>query len=107
VSSFRFETVDRCRSVLPTVRTAVLTQSPSVALLDRTAAAGHDAIHPSVAVVDADYVRAAHSLGLAVNVWTCNDRDRMRLLVDWGVDGICTDVPDVAIEVCRGAASSV
>ena len=25
--------------------------------------------------------------------------DRMRLLVEWGVDGICTNVPDVLLDV--------
>jgi glycerophosphoryl diester phosphodiesterase len=25
----------------------------------------------------------------------------MRQLIEWGVDGICTNVPDVALEVIR------
>ena len=34
-----------------------------------------------------------------VNVWTVNDARRMRELVDMGVDGLITDVPDRAREV--------
>ena len=63
------------------------------------AAAGHVAIHPWVDRLDEAAVRRAHSLGLAVNVWTCDDPDRMRELMSWGVDGICTNVPDVALGV--------
>ena len=37
--------------------------------------------------------------GLQVNTWTCDDPDRMRELIEWGIDGICTNVPDVALAV--------
>jgi glycerophosphoryl diester phosphodiesterase len=37
--------------------------------------------------------------GLQVNVWTVDDPDRMRELIEWGVDGIVTNVPDVALRV--------
>jgi hypothetical protein len=40
---------------------------------------------------------AAHAAGLAVNTWTCDDPDRIGALLRWGVDGICTNVPDVAL----------
>jgi glycerophosphoryl diester phosphodiesterase len=46
-------------------------------------------------------VDALHDAGRAVNVWTCDDPVRMAELVEWGVDGICTNVPDVALEVVR------
>lgn len=101
VSSFRSATVDRVRSLLPTVRTAWLTQSFTGDDIERAAAGGHDAIHPDVRCVDEATIGLAHRAGLAVNVWTCNDPDRMRELISWGVDGICTDVPDVALAVRR------
>ena len=42
-------------------------------------------------VVDRRFVRAAHSRGLQVHVWTVNEPERMRMLLDLGVDGIMTD----------------
>jgi glycerophosphoryl diester phosphodiesterase len=101
ISSFRFETVGRVRSLLPFVQTAWLTQSFTDDIIDRAAAGGHDAIHPDVRCVDAATIALAHQAGLAVNVWTCNDPNQMRELISWGVDGICTDVPDLALAVRR------
>ena len=41
-------------------------------------------------------VAAARARGLRVKPWTVNAPRRMRELVAWGVDGICTDRPDLA-----------
>lgn len=44
-------------------------------------------------IVTKDFVDDAHAKGLAVHVWTVNDRDWMEWLIDIGVDGIITDRP--------------
>jgi glycerophosphoryl diester phosphodiesterase len=45
--------------------------------------------------VDARYLAAAHTLGLAVHAWTVNDEREMVRLLDLGIDGIMTDRADV------------
>ena len=37
----------------------------------------------------------AHEQEKAVYVWTVNDEAEMRLLLDWGVNGLITDRPDI------------
>ena len=64
-----------------------------------TAAHGHVAIHPNVGGLDLAGIRRAHATGLAVNTWTCDDPARIRQLIAWGIDGICTNVPDIAVAV--------
>lgn len=44
-------------------------------------------------LVDGNFVAAAHTAGIAVHVWTINDHDAMRRLIDLGVDGIISDRP--------------
>lgn len=44
---------------------------------------------------------AAHANGVEVHVWTINDPERMRRLVDQGADGIVTDRTDLALDALR------
>ena len=50
-------------------------------------------------VVTPRLIAAAHRHGVEVHVWTVNDPEEMRRLVEMGVDGIVTDRADVALEV--------
>ncbi len=52
-----------------------------------------------VTVVDEDFVADAHANGFAVHVWTIEDPDTMRWLIDIGVDGIMTNTPTVLEQV--------
>lgn len=55
----------------------------------------------STRVVSPRFVRLAHKAGLAVQVWTVDEPEDIRRLLDWGVDGIISDRPDVASQVVR------
>jgi len=52
-----------------------------------------------VEVVDPNVVEQAHRSGLAVHVWTIDDRVEMAELLAMGVDAIITDVPSVLAAV--------
>lgn len=52
-----------------------------------------------IPLADRRFVAGAHRAGLAVHVWTIDDADEMRHLLDLGVDGIITDRPSVLREV--------
>ena len=48
-------------------------------------------------------IAEAHALGLRVGPWTVNAESDMRRLIGWGVDGFCTDRPDLARPVLARA----
>lgn len=102
ISSFRLETVDRCRSSAPEVPTAWLVAEVDAATPQVTADHGHTALHPWHGAVSAAVIERCHALALAVNVWTCDDTGRAAELAGWGVDGIVTNTPDV-IRAALGA----
>ncbi len=52
-------------------------------------------------VVSPRFVQYAHDAGIAVQVWTVDEESHMRRLLSWGVDGIISDRPDVAVRVVR------
>jgi glycerophosphoryl diester phosphodiesterase len=103
VSSFDPITLARVRATLPAVATALLTFSldDPAGVVAAAARAGHTALHPFDASVDAALVQLAHDHGLAVNVWTVDDPERARALAALGVDGICTNVPDLVRAALR------
>lgn len=48
-------------------------------------------------VVSPAFVRQVHRQGQVVQVWVVNEAGDIRRLLDWGVDGIISDRPDIAI----------
>ena len=104
VSSFNLASVDRVHELAPTVATGVLSMfgvDPFDAL-EVCVAHGHGAFHPFVGILPSGAATAvatrAHELGLRVNVWTVNDGHEIVRLAAAGIDGVVTDVPDVARE---------
>ena len=104
VSCFRIETIDRCRSLADNIRTAWLVTAVPDDVIATMVGRGHSALHPWVVALRASHIDVCHGAGIEVNTWTCDDPRRMAELIDWGIDGICTNVPDVAIEVIRAHA---
>jgi glycerophosphoryl diester phosphodiesterase len=103
VSSFRIDTIDRARAAAPAVRTAWLTTPYPDDVIEQIAGRGHAAWHPNAWLLDAEMVARAHAVGLAVNTWTVDAPARLAELIAWGVDGVCTNVPDLAVRVRASA----
>ena len=107
ISSFRFDTIDAVLRLNATLRTGFLVaRSPLSslrlkALIHRTAAAGHVALHPHHRGVTRRMCEIAHDVGLTVNTWTVDDPARMLVLARMGVDAVITNVPSVAVDSFR------
>ena len=109
VSCFHLPSVDRVRELAPELATAWLVIGPGAdgrtpagaegeaAMVAEAGGHGHAALHPHHAFVTPGLVSEAHDAGLAVNTWTCDDPERIAWLAGAGVDGVVTNVPDVAL----------
>lgn len=52
--------------------------------------------------LDPSGIHHARQAGRGVNVWTCNDKDKMRDLIGAGVTGLITDFPNRVCDVLAG-----
>lgn len=87
-----------CMAVSPVSVAAVkfvprpVPQARPVVRLDRRLSRAHARCAQIPArVATSAFIRRAHLLGLAVHVWTINDKAEMARLLDLGADGIMTD----------------
>ena len=110
VASFHDERMDEFRQVCPEVATSSAREETTVfvlmskAFLGRLYSPGFHTLQvpeesSDITVMTAQFVRAAHERNLRVEPWTINDPEQMQLYIDWGVDGLITDRPDLMLEV--------
>ena len=91
---------DLCSGLGPRETARLVAASKRVAWFRTTGAAAQVPLtHKNITIVTPRFVSAAHRRGLQVHVWTIDDPDEMRRLVDLGVDGIMTDRAEVLREV--------
>lgn len=60
---------------------------------------GGSTYHPNYTVINHEQIKSLQKAGIAVNVWTVNDREHMKRLVEVGVNGIFTDFPQVLAQL--------
>lgn len=56
-------------------------------------------ISQGLRVISKRFIRDAHRKGIPVIAWTINRPENMRRLIEWGIDGIVTDYPELLHEV--------
>jgi glycerophosphoryl diester phosphodiesterase len=57
-------------------------------------------------VVSRRFVELAHRTGLSVQVWTVDTEADARRLLEWGVDALITDRPDLVVPVAKRSAGA-
>lgn len=110
VASFADETIARFREIAPDVTTAAAA-GETYSLWGREGTPPGEAPYEAIQapwelggrdVVTPERMDAARKLGVAVHIWTVNDEDVMRRLIDLGVDGIMTSRPTLLARVLNG-----
>jgi glycerophosphoryl diester phosphodiesterase len=101
-SSFYAANLSKAQSYLPEVPCGFLAYPSLLGAWARSfgfAFGKYAALHPYLSDVTPQQVQRAHRLKSRVHVWTVNAEADMRRLFGWGVDGIFTDDPQLAVRV--------
>ena len=113
VASFHDEAMQSFRAACPEVATSASRgEVTAFVLLGKVFLSGlivpdYEAIQPpydpedsmNIPIMTKRFIREAHAKNIAVEPWTVNDPELMRQYIEWGVDGIITDRPDLMLEV--------
>lgn len=101
-SSFLGSNLSKARRLLPEVPGGLLALNGVLGAWARSFGftfGRYQALHPNLKDVTPQQVRRVHRLRRRVHVWTINAAEDMRRLFDWGVDGIFTDDPQLAVQI--------
>ncbi|MGB8956324.1 MAG: glycerophosphodiester phosphodiesterase [Tumebacillaceae bacterium] len=94
VSSFNHQSMHLFRQLAPDIPTGLLFDCVLVEAPPYAKSLGAAALNPYYMCVTQERVQEAHANGLGINVWTVNDADDMKQMIELGVDAIITNHPD-------------
>lgn len=99
LSSFNFKSIEICKSIDPRLNTALLYHYPNLHVISTAKKLNCCAINPNMNLVHKSTVTKAHNNGLKVNTYTANSIDEMKRVINFNVDGIFTNFPDILIDL--------
>jgi glycerophosphoryl diester phosphodiesterase len=116
VASFHDEAMQNFRAICPEVATSASRGEVTrfvllgKVFLSGLVAPGYEAIQPpfdpeeslNIPIMTRRFIREAHAKNIKVEPWTVDDPDLMKQYIEWGVDGIITDRPDLMVEILGG-----
>jgi glycerophosphoryl diester phosphodiesterase len=115
IASFHDEAMQNFRQTCPEVATSASRgEVTRFVLLGKVFLSGldvpqYESIQPpydpedsmNIPIMTERFIREAHAKNIAVEPWTVNDPELMKQYIEWGVDGIITDRPDLMVEILR------
>lgn len=115
IASFHDAVMQTFRAVCPEVATSASRgEVTKFVLLGKIflsglVAPGYQAIQPpydpaesyNIPIMTPRFIREAHRKNIKVEPWTVDDPALMRQYIEWGVDGIITDRPDLMVELLK------
>lgn len=101
VSSFNHYSLVEMKKISPDVRTGVLYISGLYRPWNYAKIVGADALHPQFYNIVPEIVNGCKENGIAINPYTVDDPKYIKRFADLGVDGIITNVPDVALNILK------
>ncbi len=99
-SSFNWLSISRMRILAPHLPCGLLYEDQNVRHLAYQAKDGKfNYLHPDFTLLEEEAVKECKELGIGLNVWTINSEERMQKLIDWKVDGVISNYPDMCLKL--------
>jgi glycerophosphoryl diester phosphodiesterase len=98
ISSFNHSYLKRSKASAPEIAVAALIDKPISDPIKTLTELGAIALNPNERYLERAIVRDVREAGFGVIPWTVNDPHRMDELLEWGVTGLISDYPDIALE---------
>ncbi|APG60527.1 glycerophosphodiester phosphodiesterase [Christiangramia salexigens] len=102
ISSFQKNELFEARNTDEEVLLAVLSKASVPEAIELGKRLNAMAIHPSLGIITRDNIKLSQDAGFTVNVWTVNEREDIRRMIEFGVDGIISDYPNRLINPVLG-----
>ena len=113
IASFHDEAMKNFRATCPEVATsASRTEVRNYVLLGKAFLWGFyipkfESVQPpfdpkdslNIPIMTKRFIRESHAKNIAVEPWTVDDPELIKQYIEWGVDGIMTDRPDLMVEI--------
>lgn len=94
ISSFQKNELFETRKLDSEIPIAVLSKASVPEAIELGKKLKAVAIHPSLGIITRDNTKLSQEAGFKVNVWTVNEREDIRRMIDFGVNGIISDYPN-------------
>ena len=102
ISSFNHSYIERVKLVEKEIKTAALVPSPVSNPVDLLIRCNAQAYNPGIYhLTDFEEIRSIRDAGFDVFIWTVNEAEMIRKLIDAGVSGIFTDFPQMMVEILK------
>lgn len=99
ISSFNHYSLLEVKKIAPEIKIGLLYSAGLVSPWEYAKRLGAEAIHPLYISIPPEAIKACNENGVLVNSYTINFPEHIKFAALAGVDGIITNVPDVAIKV--------
>ncbi|GAK61113.1 glycerophosphoryl diester phosphodiesterase family protein [Candidatus Vecturithrix granuli] len=106
VIAFYHPSLKKIKEYNPEITTGILYAAGLVEPWSVAETVGADALHPEYDYTLADIIEAAHQRGYPVHPWTINSAEDMQRWIDYGVDGIASDFPDVLAGIVKNRSGN-
>ena len=94
ISSFQKNELFETRNLNKKIPIAVLSKASVPEAIELGKLLNASAIHPSLGIITRDNTKLSQEAGFKVNVWTVNEREDIKRMIEFGVDGIISDYPN-------------